>query len=90
MSADFIGLINVCRIILRFRTIALEASVSPSKVLHAALKNKIRLQNEIKRIITQFTFAQVQSLSCLGCSYLWSLGALYCMDTRLPSNDSQP
>lgn len=39
MGADFISLINVSRIILRFRSIALKASVSPSKVLHAALKN---------------------------------------------------
>ena len=43
MSADFICLINVGRIILRFRAVALEASVSSSKVLHAALKNKTRL-----------------------------------------------
>lgn len=39
MGADFICLINVGRIILRFRATALKASVSPSKVLHAALKN---------------------------------------------------
>ena len=39
MGADFICLINVGRIIFRFRPVALKASLSPSKVLHAALKN---------------------------------------------------
>ena len=40
MGADFISLINISRIILRFRPVALEASLSPSEVLHAALKNR--------------------------------------------------
>ncbi len=53
MGANFICLINVCRIILRFRAIALKASVSPSKVLHAALtRNKgLKIYWEANKLI---------------------------------------
>ena len=79
MGADFISLVNISRIILRFRPVTFKASLSPSEVLYAALKNiKAKYKDRSRKTIYLCTGPVIE--------LLWLLKPLVSRSTVLHGN----